>query len=145
MVNVSLQTEGLPLSRLLDYPYLSVVLRAKPMALSLQSLSNQILSFFHPIGRKALVPLCCTTTSPRDANCHLCSPQAKLAPFTCSPGKHLALVIHSHGMGPTTRHQHYLLSIQSSYQLCRKEQRVRLLQFHQKRTATHIKIDFRVQ
>lgn len=39
---------------------------------------------------------------PWDSNSRLCSPQTELAPFTSSPGKHLALLIHRHRVGPTT-------------------------------------------
>lgn len=101
--------------------------------------------FFSPVRLKASIPIWCATTSPWDTDSRLCSPQAKLAPFTSSPGKHLTLVIHRHGMGATTRHQCYLLSIQSSYQLCGEEDQLRLQQFHDKQIhQSRWNLDFRV-
>lgn len=82
-------------------------------------------SFLSPVNLKASIPLWRTTKSPRDSNSQLWRPQAELPPFTSSPGKHLTLLVHCHRMGATTRHQCYLLSIQSSNQLCGKEEQLR--------------------
>lgn len=88
--------------------------------------SSHFLSVFFLLATfKASIPLWRTTKSPRDSNSRLWCPQAELPPFTSSPGKHLTLLVHCHRMGATTRHQCYLLSIQSSNQLCGKEEQLR--------------------